>query len=886
MSATVLPVSVFWSVRRVDPSGITRPDLESAEWPSDFLVFTSASTPDEKLAVPAFLPGLFAEGQGRTRGDTKRGLAKMTALVLDYDDGATMEAVDAVVGDLERVLYTTFRHTPERHRFRVILPLSAPISPTEYERLQAAYHAHLKARGVPVAPLNVAQCYFLATSRPGVPHRAWHRAGVRLDPSPWLAAPAAPAAAIPRPAIRASAPPPAAPSTGGIFAGIEDAGLERLDRIEERCAFMRHARESAASLDEPQWRAWLSVLAKCKDGRAHAHAIGSAHPTYSREGTEAKLARLTTEISGPMTCQEIRKISPACEGCPLGAPIGATSTPVQLGRPDPATTPPAEYAADVSARGEATLAAARDEHAAAVADLEAATRAASEAKERRAHARRFAISPDAAIAAAADVQAAQRAIETAKSRLTRATKRLAAAERDHDRATQTAANGGSLNVAQQLAVGPSGVPYGSRSNIETILNFDPAFSDIRYDGFGEKILYGDIEAGDADAERASDIERRYAIPEVRLQVYREALVTVARRREFHPVRDYLDGLRWDGVQRLEKLMSDGFGAKTGDPRYLALVGVKLCLSAVGRVYEPGCKVDEVVILTGREGARKSTGLRALAGQWFSDAHVDMKSKDGIMAIAGVFIYELGELDSVQRAEMSTVKRFISTQTDRYRPPYAANMKDRPRQNILVGTTNEEEFLGRDGHGDRRFVPVKTDAVNVEWIEDYRDLLWGEAKARYDAGERWHYAAEDYALLADAQDAHRMEHPWTSLIRRWLYSGHREHPDWCDPREALMHEECIAKPAHQIKHYDLIEVGKVLRALGCTRYHPPPENGKRPPRGYHVPEEYRARPGSGKGPFGGLPATAPGAAPAAKTSTGGGQILAYPAVINYPTEPPF
>lgn len=255
-----------------------------------------------------------------------------------------------------------------------------------------------------------------------------------------------------------------------------------------------------------------------------------------------------------------------------------------------------------------------------------------------------------------------------------------------------------------------------------------------------------------------------------------------------------------------------------------------------------------------------------------------------MAIAGVFIYELGELDSVQRAEVTTVKRFISAQIDRYRPPYAAHMKDRPRQNILVGTTNEEEFLGRDGHGDRRFVPVRTDSVNVEWIEDYRDQIWAEARARYLAGERWHYAADDYALLSAAQDAHRMEHPWASLIRRWLYSGHRDHPEWCDPREPLMHAECVAKPAHQIKHFDLIEVGKVLRALGCTRYHPPPTNGKRPPRGYHIPEEYRVRPGSGKGPFGGLPA-APPATPEKKSS--GGQILAY-RPNNQPTgeEPPF
>lgn len=849
----MLPVAMYWSVRTSGP-----PDKTEMEWPVDWLHAFGASTPDEKTGVPVFVPGIFQEGKGRSSGGaTADNLDTMTAIVLDYDgdDAVTMPTVDRLLAQYDRVVYTTFRHAPDAHRFRVVLPLAQPLPVRDYERARTAFHAFLASNGAPVKPLPVGQCYFCHTVRPDVDGTAYHRPGQRIDGAEWASR---------SPAASTTAPPPrsapststAAPSTstGGFWAGIEDTG-EKLERIEPKCAFMRRARESAATLPEPEWRAWLSVLARCQDGRRHAHEIGRVHPTYSPEGTDAKIDRLATEISGPLTCSEIRKISPACEGCPLGAPIGALSSPIQLGRPDPTDTPPDQFAAETVARNVAAVDDARASHAHAQAALDAALAALAAAREARHHARRFGMGADQAVQASADVVTAQRAVETARSRLEREKRKLDAAEREHRRNTSIQSAGGALNVAALLAVGPSGVPYGSRSNIETILENDPAFSDIRYDAFAERCYYGTTEAGDADAGKASDIERRYTIPNVPLNLYREALITVALRRPFHPVRDYLDGLTWDGTPRLSRLMADGFGGK-GTPEYLDMVGTKLCLSAVGRIYDPGCKVDEVVILAGREGARKSTGLRCLSSGWFSDAHLEISNKDGLMALAGVWIYELGELDAISRAESTAVKRFISTQVDRFRPPYAAHMKDRPRQGILVGTTNEREFLGRDGHGDRRFVPILTDGVNVDWIEDYRDQLWAEARLRYETGERWAYVDTDYEPLRAAQVDHQLEHPWLSQILKYLRSGHRDHPELVDPREILTHQEGLNKPAHQIKHWDISEIGKVLRNLGATRYHPPPRDGIRPPRCYRLPPHLVPRAGSGKGPFGALPGAAP------------------------------
>ena len=878
MSAS-LPAAVFLSIRQ---SGT--PHATEADWPGDWLMAFEASTPAEKTEIAVFVPGVFRPGAGRSSGSTAANLDRMTALVLDYDGdrGVTIDAVESALSRYDRVIYTTFRHTPEAHRFRVVLPLSAPLAVADYERVRGAFHASLDRNGIPVKPLPVGQCYFFHTVRPNVPGRAYHRTGERLDGAAWLDRAPIPPTPLGRTsatsATVATVPPPATTS-GSLFAGIEDTG-ERLERIEPKCAFMRSARERASVLPEPEWRAWLSVLARCQDGRRHAHEIGSAHPTYSPEGTDAKFDRLATEISGPLTCTEIRKISPACEGCPIGAPLGATNSPIQLGRPDPIETPPEQFAAETHARNAATLDAAREAHERAQSLLSAAVARLAKAREARSHARRFALGSDQAVEAATEVVAAQAAVEAARSQVEREKRRLDTAERDQRRAQTIQSAGGSLNIATLLASASNGIPYGSRSNIETILENDPAFADIRYDSFAERCYYGTIESGDADGEKASDIERRYTIPNVALTTYREALITVAMRRRCHPVREYLDGLAWDEVPRLHRLMVDGFGGR-GDAAYLEKVGTKLCLSAVGRIYEPGCKVDEVVILAGREGARKSTGLRVLSAGWFSDAHLDISSKDGIMGLTGVWIYELGELDAISRAESTAVKRFISTQVDRFRPPYGATMKDRARQGILVGTTNEREFLGRDGHGDRRFIPVATDAVNVDWIEDYRDQLWAEARVRYEAGERWHYTDEDYAPLRAAQVDHQLEHPWLSQILKYLSTGHREHLDLVDPREILVHPEGLNKPPHQIRHHDLAEVGKVLRGLGAERYHPPPRNGVRPPRCYRLPAHLIPRASSGRGAFGGLPA-------AASTS---GQVLAYPGSTaqpgtSHPEEPPF
>jgi predicted P-loop ATPase len=180
----------------------------------------------------------------------------------------------------------------------------------------------------------------------------------------------------------------------------------------------------------------------------------------------------------------------------------------------------------------------------------------------------------------------------------------------------------------------------------------------------------------------------------------EAVAAVSHERSFHPVREYLGRLTWDGVTRIDTWLHDFLGVE--DSKYSRAVGSRWLISAVARVMEPGCQVDHCLILQGPQGRRKSTALRVLAGEWFADQVGDLAQKDSAQAIHGVWIVEFGELEQVLgvRAETAVVKAFITRRVDRFRPPYERRPMDFPRQCVFAGTVNRMFFreTGRGGSG--------------------------------------------------------------------------------------------------------------------------------------------------------------------------------------------
>jgi len=250
----------------------------------------------------------------------------------------------------------------------------------------------------------------------------------------------------------------------------------------------------------------------------------------------------------------------------------------------------------------------------------------------------------------------------------------------------------------------------------------------------------------------------------RQDVVMGAVLLVADLNKYHVVRNYLDGLRWDGAARLDRWLIDLLGA--ADIPYNAVVARKWLIAAVARIYEPGCKADNVLILEGEQGLYKSTALKVLGGEWFTDAPFRLGDKDAYIVIRGKWLVELAELDSFNKAESTGAKLFFGQYVDRYRTPYGKRAVDVPRQQLFAGTTNSDTYL-KDDTGNRRYWPVLVTLINLEALRLARDQIWAEAVHMYRSGMEWWPTSAEKEMFEEQQEERYVGDAWTSLIRTWL-----------------------------------------------------------------------------------------------------------------------
>lgn len=252
---------------------------------------------------------------------------------------------------------------------------------------------------------------------------------------------------------------------------------------------------------------------------------------------------------------------------------------------------------------------------------------------------------------------------------------------------------------------------------------------------------------------------------------KEALISVAAERAYHPVRDYLNSLEeWDGVKRIDTLLIKYLGAE--DNEYTRAVTRKTLIAAVARVFQPGIKFDSVLILNGPQGIGKGSFIEKLAVDWFSDSLSidDMKDKTAPEKLQGNWILELGELAGIRKTDVETVKSFITRKDDKYRASYGINVESHPRQCIIIGTTNNENGFLRDITGNRRFWPVKLDPSNTDkygW--DLKDVkqIWAEAMALYQEGEEL-FLRGNIAQMAMLEQSKAIENDdREGLVREYL-----------------------------------------------------------------------------------------------------------------------
>ncbi len=288
-----------------------------------------------------------------------------------------------------------------------------------------------------------------------------------------------------------------------------------------------------------------------------------------------------------------------------------------------------------------------------------------------------------------------------------------------------------------------------------------------------------------------------------------AVMAAARNNAFHPVREYFDGLKWDGKPRLDDWLITYLHADRTS--YMRAVGPRWLISAVARIYEPGCKVDHMLILEGEQGKYKSITLDVLASPWFTDRLSYVSGKDACVEMAGVLLIEVAEMDAVLKPGSSSVKAFLTRRYDRYRPPYGKHLVNQPRQCVFAGSINP--VVGgylKDPTGARRFWPVRCHGlIDRDGIKRDRDQLWAEAVVRYKAGAPWWLETPELEALASAEQAARfVVDAWHDRVAGWI--GERKHLT-VTISEVIQHALDI--PAEAVEQRAMNKVARILTALG-------------------------------------------------------------------------
>lgn len=330
-----------------------------------------------------------------------------------------------------------------------------------------------------------------------------------------------------------------------------------------------------------------------------------------------------------------------------------------------------------------------------------------------------------------------------------------------------------------MEIDAQGKPIKSMKNLRTLLEHDPKLKGrLRLNLFSGRI---DL-VGSAPWKRPSGSATWNDEDAAQLRIYLEpffgklakndvldAVAAAASDQAYHPVRDYLNGLSWDGAPRLDRLLVDYLGAE--DCQYTREVTRKAFVAAVARAMAPGCKYDTMLVLVGGQGRHKSTLLAKMGGAWFSDSLRTFGDKDAMETIQGTWIDEVAEMQAMAKAEVDAVKMFLSKTSDYYRAAYGRYTVDRPRQCVFFGTTNSKECL-TDTTGSRRFWVVDIDQQErskhvFRDMETERDQLWAEAVVRWRVGEALHLSPEMEAVARKVQEEHRARHPWEGMIADYL-----------------------------------------------------------------------------------------------------------------------
>lgn len=408
-----------------------------------------------------------------------------------------------------------------------------------------------------------------------------------------------------------------------------------------------------------------------------------------------------------------------------------------------------------------------------------------------------------------------------------------------------------MNWMSKLSVSANtGTPQKTTDNVLIVLDNDPNLKGrFAFDEFANRALVlgalpWDLREGCRQWTETDDaglrhyIEKCYSISG-KERIY-DAACLCAFKNKFNDVKDYIKAQEWDGVSRLDTLLPDYLGAENN--AYTQAVMRKSLIAAVARVMVPGTKYDYMPILVGPQGIGKSTFLKKIGLDWFSDSLQTFEGKEASELIQGTWINEIAELNGLSRSETNAVKQFLSRTEDIFREPYGRRTGKYPRRCVFFGTTNDSEFL-KDRTGNRRFWPVDV-AVNHPIKSVFKDLddevpqIWAEAFQGWKKGEPLYLTGEAKTMSEDAQEEHKESNAKEGIIKEFL-----ERPlplDWNKrdlgqrriywssqfgntqeetllPRDRVCAAEiwceCFNGDLKYLKRQDSIEINSILAGLG-------------------------------------------------------------------------
>lgn len=406
-----------------------------------------------------------------------------------------------------------------------------------------------------------------------------------------------------------------------------------------------------------------------------------------------------------------------------------------------------------------------------------------------------------------------------------------------------------IDWMQDLEVDGKGKYLSTAVNINTIIANDARLKDLfKHNNFdGKKYVVGNlpwrrvvgtepIKNVDYSGVR-NYIESIYGI--VGNLKIDDSLSLEFEKNSFHPVQDYLNGLKWDGIKRVDTILIDYFGVE--DTIYSREAIRKTLVGGAGRILSPGIKFDLVLTLVGGQGTGKSTLVKKLGQEWFSDTFMTVQGKEALEQIQGAWVIEMAELSGTRKAEVEAVKHFISKQEDTFRPAYARSSETYLRQCIFVATTNTKDFL-RDPSGNRRFIPVDIDIaaatkdIFTEMTEEVVNQIWAEAVELFRSGETLFMSQEAQDIAKKEQENHSETDYRRGIIEEYLSTPLPENWDEMDiderrhylntPQDELTPKtslrsfvcvaeiwtECLGKQKEDMDRYKTREVNDILRSL--------------------------------------------------------------------------